>query len=459
MPDPHVTARPFIRWERSGAAKWKAKWSVRGEQRFRTLGPAWVEVVGQGWRPRRGHPAPGHLTEHQAIARLQALVLEHDEELNQRDRIARERIQRGVTFRELALEWLGYLEREKGAKPSTLADYRSMLAEPGQPHRRGPGKAEGLLMAEFGDRSALRITVRDVAEYLRRIEREGRKPRLVNKHRQVVQAIYGYGQREDTYALAVNPAAATTKRREPPPAALDFYEPEEIEALARAAATGLHRDVETSARSATAQRRPIAREVRISDGERAARVVEDAQDAELFRVLAYTGIRVGELVVLRWSDVDFAVSQLVVQRALSGGAETTTKAHRVRHVPLSTAAAQGLARLASRRDFTARDEYVFCNRLGRRLDPSAIRRRYKAAAAAAGLRPLKLHDLRHGAGSLVAREADAVFVQAFLGHARITTTQRYMHAKARPEDVARLDRAFRGATLDELAAAEEATNT
>jgi site-specific recombinase XerD len=34
-------------------------------------------------------------------------------------------------------------------------------------------------------------------------------------------------------------------------------------------------------------------------------------------------------------------------------------------------------------------------------------------------------------------------VQAFLGHSRITTTERYMHAKARPEDVNLVNRAFR----------------
>jgi integrase len=455
MPDPHVTARPFIRWERSGTAKWKAKWSVRGEQRFRTLGPAWVESAGEGWRPRRGRPAPGYLTEHQAIARLQALVGEHDRELDERERAAQDRVQRGVTFRELAREWLAYLAHEKGAKPSTLADYHSMLAEPGQPHRRGPGKAEGILLREFGDRLAIRISVRDVAEYLRRIERDGCKPRLVNKHRQVIHAMYAYGQRDDTHALPLNPAAGTTKRREPPPSALEFYEPEDIEALARAAASGLHRRSETHSATALVHHQSSAREVTISPEECAARHVEDVQDAELFRVLAYTGIRLGELVVLRWSDVDFAVGQLVIHRALSGGQETTTKVHRVRYVPLSTAAAQALARLSRRSDFTGRDEYVFCNRLGRRLDSSAIRRRFKAAAAAAGLRSLKLHDLRHGAGSLVAREADAVFVQAFLGHARITTTQRYMHAKARPEDVARLDRAFRGAAVDALSADRE----
>jgi hypothetical protein len=50
--------------------------------------------------------------------------------------------------------------------------------------------------------------------------------------------------------------------------------------------------------------------------------------------------------------------------------------------------------------------------------------------------------LRHAAGSLVARHADARFVQEFLGHSRITTTERYMHAKARPQDIEVVNLAF-----------------
>jgi integrase len=69
--------------------------------------------------------------------------------------------------------------------------------------------------------------------------------------------------------------------------------------------------------------------------------------------------------------------------------------------------------------------------------------RYKRVRDAVGLRPLRFHALRHAAGSLVARHADARFVQEFLGHSRITTTERYMHAKARPEDVERVNLAFR----------------
>jgi hypothetical protein len=43
---------------------------------------------------------------------------------------------------------------------------------------------------------------------------------------------------------------------------------------------------------------------------------------------------------------------------------------------------------------------------------------------------------------LVAREAGAHFVQAFLGHSRLSTTERYLHAKSRPQDVETLNRAF-----------------
>ena len=73
---------------------------------------------------------------------------------------------------------------------------------------------------------------------------------------------------------------------------------------------------------------------------------------------------------------------------------------------------------------------------------SAVRRRYTRARDAAGLRPLRFHALRHAAGSLVAREAGAHFVQAFLGHSRLSTTERYLHAKSRPQDVETLNRAF-----------------
>ena len=54
----------------------------------------------------------------------------------------------------------------------------------------------------------------------------------------------------------------------------------------------------------------------------------------------------------------------------------------------------------------------------------------EASLDAGNLRHIKLHGLRHGAGSLVARVSDAVFVQHFLGHAKLATTDESLAAIA-----------------------------
>jgi integrase len=209
---------------------------------------------------------------------------------------------------------------------------------------------------------------------------------------------------------------------------LDFFEPEEVEDLARAAAGGAHRGEQPTD---------------LEPDEIEWRAREDAQDAELYRIAAFTGLRLGEILPLRWEDVDVPGRRLVVHRAVSAGVEGPTKTWQARFIPLADPAADAFVRLMARGHYTQREDYVFCSRLGQRLDGSAVRRRYKRARDAIGLRPLRFHALRHGAGSLVARHSDAHFVQGFLGHSRITTTERYMHAKAGPEDVERVNLAFR----------------
>jgi integrase len=257
------------------------------------------------------------------------------------------------------------------------------------------------------------------------------RSRNVNKHRQLLAAMFSYGCRSDTYALPANPVAGTDKRREDPPPALDYYEVEEVEALARACETGEHRTGQPPK----------------DPDELSARRLEDRRDANIFRLLFYTGLRLGEMLTLRWEDVDLQDRLLLVRRGLSAGQETLPKGRRHRFVPLSTPAVATLARLGDRDEFTEPDDYVLCNRWGRRLDPSALRRRYKRACGAAGLRPVRLHGLRHAAGSLLARTADPVFVRDFLGHAKLTTTDRYLSAKRRPEELERLDRAFAPAMI------------
>jgi hypothetical protein len=213
MNAPEPTSRPFIRQRASGAF-WYGKWSRDGKPVMRALGRAWAEPDGQGgWRRRRGRPPEGTLTEAQAATRMLVLVSEYHIDQSRLEQDAEERRRRGITFRELVREWLLYLEREKGAKPSTLIDYGWMVAEPGQSHRRGNGRSPGLLMAALGDRPIAEITTREIAVFLRDLDDRGCKPRTVNRHRQLISAAFNYAMRDDTYGFAHNPAVNTTKRK------------------------------------------------------------------------------------------------------------------------------------------------------------------------------------------------------------------------------------------------------
>jgi integrase len=265
---------------------YEAKWRRSGRQVKRRIGPAWLEPSSPaaGWRPRRGRVPAGSFDEKHATARMMQMIAEHEQTERAIEAGEIERRERGASFRQVAAEWLEHLERERGARPSTLVDYRYMLAEPGTPHLRGKGKSPGLILGALGDRPIARIATREVSAFLRELDGSGISPRTVNKHRQLLSAIFNYARREDTHAIPTNPVEATIKRREPPPAVLDFYEPEEIEALARCAADGRHRG-------------PQPKD--LEPGEVEWRACEDAQDAELFRLAAYTGLRLGELLALR----------------------------------------------------------------------------------------------------------------------------------------------------------------
>jgi len=117
-----------------------------------------------------------------------------------------------------------------------------------------------------------------------------------------------------------------------------------------------------------------------------------------------------------------------VRRALSGTEERSTKSRRIRYVPLADQATAALNRLSRRPNFTGPRDYVFATVAGERPDPSALRRRYKACRDAAELPPLRFHDLRHTAGSLLVRVLDPVTVKDIMGHADLAMTERYLHA-------------------------------
>jgi integrase len=150
----------------------------------------------------------------------------------------------------------------------------------------------------------------------------------------------------------------------------DFYSPEEVWALIRAAAS--------------------------------------EQDGAIFLTAAYTGLRRGELIALRWRDVDFDRSAVRVAGSYANGNLTAPKSGHGRAVPMVPEVAETLARLSHRAEFVGDDDLVFVGEVGGYLDGSALRRRFLAACGRAGLRPIRFHDLRHTFGTLAVRGAESI---------------------------------------------------
>jgi integrase len=412
---------------------WAAAWHEHDRPVKRRVGPAWLAPAGSpdakpggkaygrasAWVQRRGRPAAGALDEHAARV-LAAQVAdraaaEHAAALQIRERGKR-------TFRMLARAWQSHMQRTGSHKPSTARDIASVLAEPDVPHRRGARLTAGRVMLALGDLEADAVTPRDVERVLESYEQSGAAPRTVNKAREVIRAIYGYGIDPDLggWDLSRNPAARTLKRRLYGAAAVRHFEIDQIEAIASVAEAGTWRET----RPADWERNAITL---------AEEAEENRQLADLIRIAAYTGLRQGELVALRWRDANLSERILTVERALSGTIELSPKSGLIRVVPLADQAIKALRHLKERRHFTGPDDYIFATAAGDRPDASALRRRYNRARDGAGAPSLPFHALRHTAGSLLVRKLDPIAVQAILGHASIKTTERYMHPRRAAE--------------------------
>jgi integrase len=143
-----------------------------------------------------------------------------------------------------------------------------------------------------------------------------------------------------------------------------------------------------------------------------------------------TGMRLGELLALQWGDVDFANHFIEVQRNLVSGKLTTPKNSNRRRVDMSAHLAATLQRrhiavkTAALKAGTPASKWVFTNRDGEALDGDNLRRRvFQPALAKAGLRDIRIHDLRHTFASLLIQQRESLaYVREQLGHSSIQVT-------------------------------------
>ena len=167
-----------------------------------------------------------------------------------------------------------------------------------------------------------------------------------------------------------------------------------------------------------------------------------SQDAAIYLTAAFTGLRRGDLLALRWRDVEFSSQVIRVRASYAVGALKTPMSGKVRSVPMAPDVAEALAKLGQREHWTGDDVLVFAGQAGGFLDGLALRRRYHSALKRAELRKLRFHDLRHTFGTRMIAKADIRRVQEWMGHADIQTTMKYLHYAPREGDAALVAEAF-----------------
>ncbi len=179
------------------------------------------------------------------------------------------------------------------------------------------------------------------------------------------------------------------------------------------------------------------------------RIVSPEKAAELLRVLPdgdkplwalalFAGLRRGEIMALRWEDVDLAAGVIRVERSWDAQGrvfvEPKSRAGR-RKVPIA-----GVLRdILVERKMNASGELVVGRRGGTRpFNDTTVAQRASKAWRRAGLEPITLHEARHTFASLmIAAGVNAKALATYMGHASVTITyDRYGHLMPGNEDEA-----------------------
>jgi integrase len=126
-----------------------------------------------------------------------------------------------------------------------------------------------------------------------------------------------------------------------------------------------------------------------------------------------TGMRLGEILKLKWNDIDFERNLVMLDETKSGSP---------RQIPLSDELREMFIDMKSR----STQEYVFLNKQGKPFRD--IRESFERAKKKARINNFRFHDLRHTfASHLVMAGIDLVTVKELLGHKTIQMTMRYSH--------------------------------
>ncbi|MGH2833126.1 MAG: tyrosine-type recombinase/integrase [Solirubrobacteraceae bacterium] len=346
-----------------------------------------------------------------------------------------------MTFREAGERYLHHLEHVKRRRPATVQDYRIMLNK----H----------LVPYFGENKPIeRIEPRAITAYMsaksdpkgtakgRRKGKAGLSPKTISNHLNFAHGVFAFALKQRW--CTSNPVAVTDRPEiEETDPDIRFLDLAELEALLRAAK----------------QRCEAA-----ADGEQDVRVFTDYA---MYLTAGMTGLRQGELVALRWRDVDWSASVIRVRRNRTRRNWGKPKSKRSsRAVPMADRVGGELDRHFKRSAYKGGEQLVFCHpQTGDPYDDSQIRKRFYGAMKLAGMGDrcgreagITFHSLRHTYGTRMAAAGTPMrTLQEWMGHRHLATTEIYADYAPDPAYGAQFhEDAFTAPPADEPTKAEDA---
>lgn len=299
-----------------------------------------------------------------------------------------------ITVSEAGERWVEHLEG-LGRKPATISAYRSDLRVHIEP--------------AIGARPLHRVTREDIERLVTAKLRAGSSPKTVRNVLSVVHGVFAWAERRGL--VASNPARLVDRPRVEPTTDIRWIDVDDLEAIIGSVPAGIYA----------------------------------ATDRALILAAAMTGLRQGELLALRWLDLDWPSSRVRVRRTLTAAGFGAPKSLRgSRSVPLADRVAGVLDAHFQGSAYTADDDLVFAHpQSGRPLDRHDLHKRFRSAVAASGVRPIRFHDLRHTFGTTMAAAGIPMrTLQEWLGHRDLATTAIYADFQPGERDAEIVARAF-----------------
>lgn len=335
--------------------------------RWRTNGRQAKRAIG----PKRAPGSRDGLTRPQAEAELRRLMAEVE---------VRAPVGHSVTVAEVGERYQRHLKRA-GRKRSTIAAVESALRVQ--------------LVPFFTDKTLDTLRSEDVADLVVVLEAKRLAPKSIHNYVGMLSALFNYAKGPQRRWAATNPCDGVELPGVPEHDEIRFLGEAEWEAVLRHIPAGDYQ----------------------------------ALDGAFYLTAIMAGLRHGELIALRWRDVDWVAGRIRLRQNWVLGEFDTPKSRRgSRSVPMADRLAGELDRLYKALGEPGEDALVFPDpHAGGPLDKAANLRRYRKALKVAALDPAhNLHGLRHTFGTAMAAAGVPMrTLQEWMGHRDISTTERY----------------------------------